>query len=94
MSSKDQKMRLKNAVVRYKTTTNKSVPEATKRKLAENPTDSTVFEPKYFQIPMLFHIPRALEQGQKSMYGFLRKFWLWKRFLRFSNPTCSGKKQN
>jgi hypothetical protein len=47
------------------------------------PTDSTVIEPKYVRIPMFLHIPRALEQGQICIHGFIRKIWLGKKFLRF-----------
>jgi len=52
-------------------------------KWRKTPTDSIAIEPKYVRIPMFLHIPRALEQGQICMYGFIREVWLWKKFLRF-----------
>jgi len=73
----------KNAVLRNNTKASKSVPEATKRKVAENPHRFDHLEAKYVRIPMFVHIPRALEQGQICIYGFIRKTWLGKKFLRF-----------
>jgi len=46
-------------------------------------TDSTVIEPKYVHIPIVLHVPRALEQGQICMYGFIRKIWFGTKFLTF-----------
>ena len=61
-------------------------------KWRKTPTDSTVIETNYIRIPMFLHIPRALEQGQICMKGYIRQIWLGIEFLRVYHPTCTGKK--
>ena len=50
-------------------------PRIQNAKWRENPTDSTVIETKYIRIPIFLHIPRALEQGQICILGFIRERW-------------------
>jgi len=61
----------------------------------QNPlADSTVTEPKFVRIPVFsgLHTPRAHEQGQVCIYGFMGKICLGKKVLRFLNPTSNAKK--
>ena len=55
-------------------------------------TDSTVIEPTYIRIPIFLHIPRAHEQGQICIWGFIGKSCNGSKFLRFQNPTGAAKK--
>ena len=69
-------------------------PRLQNAKWQKTPTDSTVIAPKHVQIPRFLHIPRALEQGQICIYGFMRKIWLGKKVLLFHNLSCTGKNPN
>jgi len=64
---------------------------APKHKVAKNPYNSTITEPKYVWIPFFLHIPRAHEQGQICTRWFIRKTCLGKMFLRsFHRIFCRG----
>jgi len=54
-------------------------------KWRKTPTDFNVNGPKYVQIPIFGHIPRAHEHGQISIYGFtmMGKICHGKKFLGF-----------
>jgi len=55
-------------------------------------TDLTVIESKYVRNPIFLHIPRAHEQGQICICGFMGKMCSGKKILRLKNPTSAAKK--
>ena len=69
-------MRLKNAVLGFNEKGGKFKSVAPKRKTH---TDSTVTEPKFVRIPIFLYIPRAHEQGQICIYGFMGKICIGKK---------------
>jgi len=66
-------------------------PRLQNAKWRKTPTDSTVIDPKYVQIPMFLHIPRALEQWQICIQGFSRQISLGKKVLFSKIPPVQAK---
>ena len=53
------------------------------QKWQKTPQDSAVTEANWVQIPMFLHVPRAHEQGQICICGFVSKICTGKKLLRF-----------
>ena len=66
---------------------------APKRKMAKTPYYLTVTEPNYVRIPIFLHVPRAHQQGQICICGFMRKICFGKKVPEFPKfHRCNQKK--
>ena len=58
------------------------------------PTYLTVTEPNYVRIPIFLHVPRAHQQGQICICGFMRKICFGKKVPEFPKVHRCNQKKN